>query len=258
MRADELLTPRVRVGCEGTACCGQGKELPGAGNVLVEGRALSTTGTAEEGNDLTRKDNMDTVTTEIPTIPGMPFAGGFFAGLINQADGIYAIIVAPKSEGEHPDAPWGKAKRIADALSFFDGLANTEAMAAAGNKLAAWARGLRIGDFDDWHIPARDELELAYRNLKPTVDANYCWRGDNPSSVPPGYAYMTDSPAQTKSEIFREGGTEAFRSAWYWTSTQSAGLVDYAWAQLFTNGGQNDNRKDGKYRARAVRRVKVQ
>lgn len=204
---------------------------------------------------------MDTATTAIPTVPGTPFAGGFFAGLIHQADGIYALVVAPKAEGEHEDCVWGAGKaraRLAGAMSFFDGRANTEAMAAADSALAKWARGLAIGGFGDWYLPARDELELAYRNLKPTAEKNYCWQGDNPSSVPPGYAYMPGAPAQTAADAFKDDGAEAFDTVWYWTSTQYAGDEAYAWVQHFDDGDQSNGHKDDDYRARAVRRVKVQ
>lgn len=203
---------------------------------------------------------MDTATAAIPTIPGTPFAGGFFAGLINQADGLYAIVVAPKVKGQHKDCGWGAGAaraHLASARSFFDGRANTESMVAAGSELAQWVRSLTIGGFDDWYLPARDELDLAYRNLKPTEETNLCLSGDNPSSVPVGYAYMPEAPAQTVAGAFRAGGAEAFDPVWYWTSTQYAGGEAYAWIQYFTNGGQRLDHKDYGFRARAVRRLPI-
>lgn len=203
---------------------------------------------------------MDTATAAIPTIPGTPFAGGFFAGLINQADGLYAIVVAPKVKGQHKDCGWGAGAaraHLARARSFFDGRANTEPMVAAGSALAQWVRSLTIGGFDDWYLPARDELELVYRNLKPSEKPNFCMSGDNPSSVPAGYAYMPEAPAQTVAEAFRKGGAEAFDPVWYWTSTQSAGGGAYAWVQNFNDGGQHVGLKDDGCRARAVRRSAI-
>lgn len=194
----------------------------------------------------------------IATAFGSIIEGGFYAGRIRQADGEYAIIVAPKAGGEREDAPWNASRRrVEGAMSFFDGAANTKAMSAAGSELAKWAEGLQIGGFNDWYLPSRDELELCYRNLKPGRGENWCYRGDNPSSVPVGYSYMPDAPAQTIVEAFREGGTEAFEEAWYWSSTQSAGYDDYAWYQDFSDGGQDTYRKGDDYRARAVRRLKV-
>jgi hypothetical protein len=188
---------------------------------------------------------------------GTPLEGGFYVGRIRQADGEYALIVAPKAEGEHKDAPLGKLKKVSGAMSFFDGRANTSAFAEAGGKLASWALELSIGGFTDWYLPSRDELELCYRNLKPGKEDNYCWRGDNPSSVPVGYAYFPDSPAQTAGAAFKKGGAESFEEAWYWTSTQSAGDDAYAWCQDFYDGDQSYDHKANYCRARAVRRVKI-
>ena len=188
---------------------------------------------------------------------GIAMEGGFYAGRIRQADGEYALIVAPKADGEHADGPWGKMKKLAAAMSFFDGRANTIAMAEGGSKLAKWALELSIGGFTDWYIPARDELELCYRNLKPGTADNYCWLGDNPSSVPVGYSYFPDAPAQTEVTAFRVNGAEAFNEVWYWSSTQSAGYSGSAWVQGFGYGRQSNTRKGGESRARAVRRVKI-
>lgn len=195
----------------------------------------------------------------IPQSLGEPFAGGFYAGQIRVGDRIYALVAAPKAEGEHEDVALltGKKLDVPAALSFFDGAANTAALAEAGSKAAKWAQALAIGGFTDWHIPSRDELELLYRAFKPTTDENYCWRGDNPSSVPVGYAYIRDVPAQTAIEAFRESGAEAFETEWYWSSTQYAGDESFAWIQNFYDGLQGDDHKGYDYRVRAVRRVAI-
>lgn len=198
-----------------------------------------------------------TTTIAIPTTIGTAFAGGFYGGTLRVGQELVALIVAPKEPGEHDDTRWNKSvKRIDGAGSFFDGRANTLAMAEAGSALAKWAIGLRMGNYDDWYLPSRDELELVYRYLKPTARENWVFRnGDNPSSVPPGYPYTTDSPGQTAIEAFRSGGPEAFDETWYWTSTQYAGYAEYAWGQYFSDGFQNTYPKDTKLRARAVRRA---
>lgn len=202
---------------------------------------------------------MDTAENVSVTISsGNAHAGGFFAGLILVHGETHALIVSPKAEGEHDDAELLKSgANVPGALSFFDGEANTAALAAAGSDLAKWAQGLAIGGFTDWYLPSRDELEICYRAFKPTDEENYCWRGDNPSSVPAGYAYSKDSPAQTGIEAFKAGGAEAFEDTWYWTSTQCAGIESYAWYQDFDLGGQDHGHKDYELRARAVRRYKI-
>jgi len=197
--------------------------------------------------------------TEVPTIIGTPYGGGFFYGRIIDGDHLFALIVAPKDGGEHDDTPWNKSRKaVAGAGSYFDGMANTRAMAEAGSGLAQWALGLKLNGESDWYLPSRDELEILYRNLKPTTHENYEYRnGDNPSSVPAGYPYTAKLPAQTAAEHFRTGGPEAFEDAWYWTSTQCAPDDDYAWAQDFLNGFQSNYRKDDDFRARAVRRLPI-
>ncbi|BBB65877.1 hypothetical protein UNDYM_1624 [Undibacterium sp. YM2] len=199
---------------------------------------------------------MDTAVKPTPTVSGTPYAGGFYAGRINIEGEQYAIIVAPKAAGE-VEAAWHKDVAAANSLSFFDGLANTKAMAEAGSEQAQRMLSMSIYGLSDWYLPSRDELELCYRNLKPTNEQNYCWRGDNPSSVPPGYAYSRNEPAQTTDSAFITGGAEAFEPEWYWTSTQNAGDPSYAWMQSFDGGDQYGYHKSYEYRARAVRRVLI-
>ena len=192
-----------------------------------------------------------------PGMPGEPMEGGFFAGIIN-VDGLpFGLIVAPKFDGEHDDTVWnGSDEKVAGAQSYCDGLVNTNAMLAAGSALAQWARGLRIGGFDDWYLPSQDELEICYRAFKPTAEENTLWgrSGLNASAPSPTYPYTETVPAQTSVDAFQEGGAEAFEDGWYWSSTQHAGNDDYAWCQNFSSGYQYDGRKDGQLRARAVRR----
>ncbi len=89
-----------------------------------------------------------------------------------------------------------------------------------GSALAKWALALRIGGFEDWHIPSRLESLILFGELK---------------------------------------GTKAFdfEQDWYWTSTQSASGSDYAWCQDFLDGNQSYYRKDFELRARAVRQIPI-
>ena len=86
---------------------------------------------------------------------------GYAGKILIPGQGVFGIIAAPKATGEHKPAPWGKTKKLAEAMSFYDGIANTEAMAKAGSKLAQWALDQAL------HIPSRDELELLYRTRLP-------------------------------------------------------------------------------------------
>jgi hypothetical protein len=198
-----------------------------------------------------------TATLTIPTEIGAAFEGGFYAGRFRIGNDEFALIVAPKAEGE-TTGKWGEYDQdVPGACSCFDGRANSAAMIEAGSDLARWALGLNINGFDDWYLPSRDELEILYRNLKPTSDENYCsFRdGDNASSVPAGYPYSKSSPPQTAAEAFRTGGAEAFEPKWHWASTQCS--PDSAWIQGFTGGSQNGYLKTYVLRARAVRKIRI-
>jgi hypothetical protein len=194
----------------------------------------------------------------LPTVAGTPFEGGFYVGRFQLDGAEYALIVSPKAQGELDEASWGKRGENLDAArSCNDGLANTQAMAEAGSDLARWMLALDINGFTDWYLPSRDELELCYRHLKPTTQANWAsFRdGDNPSSLPAGYPYTEESPAQTSAEAFRENGEQAFEAAWHWASTQYS--PNTAWFQGFVGGPQDTGHKVTDSRARAVRRFKV-
>lgn len=205
--------------------------------------------------------NAPAPSTILPAI-GEPFEGGFFAGLIQLDDDTrYGLIVAPKAEGQHDDTEWiDDYQAVPGAQSYNDGFTNTEAMAEAGSDLAKWARDLRIASFDDWYLPSQDELEIIYRNLKPTTHENYRYArsGINLSAVPPTRPYLPSSPVQTSADAFRDGGIEAFDEVWYWSSTQHAATSGYAWCQDFLNGLQDITSTDYRLRARAVRRIPIE
>ena len=176
---------------------------------------------------------MNTVTekqpiVEIPTTLGAPFADGFYLGRVFVGNAAFALVVAPKTEGENDETQWNESRDdVAGANSYFDGLANTEAMVAAGSELAKWARGLRIGGYDDWHLPSRQDLLV----IKGNEDA--------------------------AGKAFQKGGAEAFEREWYWSSTQNASAPAYAWCQSFHYGNQFNDWKGSISRARAVRRVPI-
>jgi hypothetical protein len=197
---------------------------------------------------------------EITPILGTSMDGGFYAGRIQIGEQVFALIVAPKAEGERDDAELiANYKDVPGAKSYKDGLANTAAMVEAGSELAKWTRELRIGGHDDWYLPSQDELEVIYRNLKPTTEENYCYArsGINLSAVPPTRPYTPEFPVQTQAEAFKSGGDQAFEEAWYWSSTQHASNSINAWSQYFDNGHQYYGYKSFEGRARAVRRLPI-
>lgn len=166
-------------------------------------------------------------TRKTPTQPGTAFGGGFYAGRFYIGDQPHALIIAPKAEGQIEPMPWNKSlKSVTGATSYCDGLTNTMAMAKAGSALAKQILKLRIGGFDDWHLPSRLQLLVAYHEL-------------------------------TTAKAFALGEKEAFDRAWYWSSTQHAEYAVFAWVQDFNYGDQFINRKGSEWRARAVRTIKL-
>lgn len=188
---------------------------------------------------------------------GAPFEGGFYGGDIRIRDAVFAIVTAPKAEGETRGAWLGKYTDVPGARSCFDSMANTIAMAEAGSEIAKKALACSIGGKTDWCIGARDVVEVLYRNKKPGTWKNLCsFRdGDNASSVPVGYPYTEDSPAQTSVAAFQKSGAEAFEEDWYWSSTQYS--EDSAFFQNFDYGLQSGDGKKFEGLVRFVRRLPV-
>lgn len=200
----------------------------------------------------------------LPTVIGQAFGGGFYAGKIRYADGDYIIIVAPKS-AETSLSHKTANSATAGTSSYHDGLANSDNMNNATHPAAQYCRAYAGGGFNDWHLPARDQLELMYRNLKPDTTANITGsradssnQGDNANSVPVGGSYTAGTPAQTAATAFKTGGAEAFTvPTYYWTSTEYAAVANSAWRQRFSDGTQSTNYKTTAFLVRPVRRFKI-
>ena len=195
-----------------------------------------------------------------PSSAGLPYGGGYYAGKFTTGGKTYALIVSPKASGGESTAQWKTPDTpTAGTTSTNDGWANTNAMITAGasaHPAANFCRGLNINGYNDWYLPSKDELEICYRYLKPTTEANNTSHGANSSAIPSTSNYTSGSPAQTSVAIFRTGNTEAFRTdTWYWSSTE--GSSTYAWSQTFYAGFQSLNHKTYSYWARAVRRVEI-
>ena len=198
----------------------------------------------------------------LPAI-GARLEGGYFVGAILLPDGPWGLIKAPKAALDLGRVAWDPQYRgVADAKSFIDGPGNTRAMADAGIDLAQKILGFEFEGKKDFYLLAADEHEVVYRNCKPTADENsmYMRSGINLHAWPaPTHPYSVDGgPKQTDVDLFRADGAEAFSTDEpYWTSTQHAGLSDYAWLQWFNDGGQSYWDKGGKCRVCLVRRFKI-
>ncbi|WP_425641400.1 phage tail protein [Marinomonas gallaica] len=197
----------------------------------------------------------------VPTVPGTPFGGGYYVGIMDPPDGPrYALIVAPKSvevtlQYKNSDS------FSAGTGSLWDGQLNTSNIDDAVHPVAQYVSSLSIGGYHDWYVPARDEFEVLYRKFKLSTDANKTgarplggYFGENLNSVPVGDAYSGVDPVQTSVSDFIVNGSESLESTFYWTSSQydSNG---YMWVQYAINGDQTSRSKVSGLRVRPVRRI---
>ena len=185
---------------------------------------------------------------------GQAYGGGFVTGITRDpATGKRSLHITAGAAHELV-GKWGEyGEKIEGTDSFTDSLANTQAMATAGSDLAVKVLALNIGGFTDWAIPARDVQELQYRHFKPTTEENWenSRNGDNPHSEPVGRLYSAEDPLQTAHTAFQEGGVEAFRDTWYWSSSQRSAY--HAFSMYFDGGVQVNYGKNHELRVRPVR-----
>jgi hypothetical protein len=200
-----------------------------------------------------------------PPVIGAAYEGGFYAGAISTTANSVAthnLVIAPLSSGQ-TTGQWKNANTATPgADSDINGPQNTADMVADGNSTvypcAHFCNNASIGGFSDWYMPAKNELEVCYFNLKPTTTSNNTSAGINPNAVPARASnYTAGNPAQTSAAAFQSGGAEAFATAFYWSSRDSS--ARYAQLQYFGNGIQFSTGfyKIGSYHVRAVRRVPV-
>jgi hypothetical protein len=195
---------------------------------------------------------------------GEAYAGGFYAGKISTTgNGVatHYLVVSPKASGENSSRTWGVAGTATGMTSLINGPTNSASLAALGAsyQAAVFCEGLTIGGYSDWYLPAKNELEVLYYNLKPTTTNNNTGSGDNENSVPQRLNYYTaSSPAQTSvtgANGFRTGETNALVSNFYWSSSEAG--ASSSLVQQFNNGLQDNPDKATNYFVRAVRRMPV-
>jgi len=238
----------------------------GSGTITVTGLSPSTaytftvTATNAIGTSAASAAS-NSITTALPAI-GSAFGGGFFAGQIGVSSvATHNLVIGPLSTAQSTLA-WKNANTAtAGADSDIDGPQNTADMVADGNATvypaAHFCNNLTTGGQSDWYMPAKNELEVCYYNLKPTTEANTTSSGTNPNAVPARASnYTSGSPAQTSAADFKDTGAEDFTAVYYFSSTEFA--ANGAVMQRFDYGFQYQS--GGKTVGRpviAVRRVAV-
>ena len=194
----------------------------------------------------------------VPSGIGAAYGGGYYAGSISTAGNSvadYYLVVGPVASAEST-LQFKTGNSGGDPTSVIDGPTNSAAMNSATYPAAQFCEGLTVGGFSDWYMPAKNELEVCYYNLKPTTTSNNTSSGINANAVPARASnYTSGTPAQTSATDFQNTGAEDYTTGAYWSSTQSSG--GYASRQTFGNGQQSNAYKTTSYRVRAVRRVAV-
>ena len=194
-----------------------------------------------------------------PTTIGQSYGGGYYAGQIGISGvATHYIIVAPLASGQTTNQYKTSATSDSGASSVIDGPTNTTNISNAAHPAAQFCKGLSVGGYTDWYMPAVNELEVCYYNLKPGTVSNNTSSGINANSVPERTAtYTAGVPAQTSATIFKQANAEAFIANNYWTSTEYAGDFRYARIGTFQTGEQMFVSKTSSIRVRAIRRIAV-
>ena len=197
-----------------------------------------------------------------PPAIGSAYEGGFYAGQIGVGGvATHNLVIAPVASGESASKKYKNANTAtAGADSVIDGPQNTADMVANGDATvypaAHFCNDASIGGFTDWYMPAKNELEVCYYNLKPTTTSNNTSSGTNTNAVPSrGSNYTSGTPAQTSAADFQSTGAEDFAAANYWSSTEVSATS--AWSQIFSYGNQYYGYKTNSYRVRCVRRLAI-
>ena len=110
-----------------------------------------------------------------PVAPGAywPEHDAWYAGLQMTPGGRFWHVLVPKAHIDAlKDVKWGEyGTLIEGAADVFDGLANTQAMAAAGLDLAKRVQTLA----EDLYLPSRSEALLVFTTLKDQIDGGVIW-----------------------------------------------------------------------------------
>lgn len=139
------------------------------------GRALDPRFVALSEPAAEQQELTGTFKFELPGKPGthMPHEQAWYAGpLMTPAGELHHILVPDAHLQTLQDVKWGEyGTEIEGCADMYDGLANTQAMAQAGNELAKLIQGLGEG----LYLPSRAEALLMFATLKSVIGEGVLW-----------------------------------------------------------------------------------
>ena len=235
----------------------------GSGTITVTGLTANTSYTfTVTATNLIGTSVPSAASNSITTLReiGTAFGGGFYAGQISTAgNGIadYNLVVGPVASAQSGLRWKTSASSSPGTSSVIDGPTNSSNMNDASHPAAQFCEAVTAGGQTDWYMPAKNELEVCYYNLKPSTTANNTSSGINANAVPARASnYTSGTPAQTSAADFKTTGAEDFSLSYYWSSTELSS--SNAAVHYFLNGTQNSFTKSNTgYFVRAIRRVAV-
>jgi len=118
--------------------------------------------------------------------------GGVFAGAYRLQEHVYGLILATNSAAENIRGEWGSfGERIDGADSYVDGLANMQAMIAAGHEhpIVEQIRALNIDGHSDFYWPSQREQNLLLINAPQFLKKTWHWSSTQDGA---GYAWTQD------------------------------------------------------------------
>jgi hypothetical protein len=169
------------------------------------------------------------ISTQLGPSIGDAYGGGFYAGQISTSgNGVatHNLVISPRASGTAFNRRYLNFNiAVVNTNSVIDGPTNSAAVVAlygTNAQAAYFCETLTVGGFSDWYLPAKNELEVLYYNLKPLPTNNNTSSGINPNAIPPRASnYTTGTPSRTSATQFQAySGTEYMIPTYYWSSTQ--------------------------------------
>ncbi len=170
-----------------------------------------------------------------PSVIGEAYGGGYYAGQVsysNNGVATHYLIVSPKNGG-YAYREWSTSNTLVSALSKVDGYNNTQQLisvlpASPISIFVSNANSTALGGYNDWYLPAINELDILYYYLKPNNFNNNVSYGDsgiNTHAVPPRLSQWAAGgpPVRSTASIFHEDAAQAFDGGIprWWSSTEN-------------------------------------